>query len=750
MSMQSMSDDTYIRSGLYGLLIGDALGVPYEFHDASEIPPNEQIKFQPPTGFRRSHKGVAPGTWSDDGSQALCLFESLIEHPELDLVDFSNRLVRWRDEAHLQAGGRVFDVGTQTSRALKRIKNGHPPQLAGGRTEQENGNGSLMRVLPVALLHNPARESDFALIDKAMRQSLPTHAHPRSQLCCAQLVLWADGLRQKLNEDDAWNRAAEILTRFAAGADGAHTYRSFAADLAEECQRILVPVPGYVPSGSGYVLDSLWSARWAMRNRPYKAVVRAAVQLGNDTDTTAAIAGGLAGIRDGYVAIPKRWVALLHGRSLVDPLIARAVRIAAANNEERPASLRDSHYKHKAGESKMIKRKAVKLLINYDDDKNHGVVLSKLIDGAEKLDFLVAFAKSSGLGTILLSLQRGLASGLKARVAVGLDFYLTEPQLLRKLLKIAGQFEDNFRLYVSNSDYTFHPKIYAISGESGSTVLIGSANLTGGGMLYNHEASAQIDDPTNKLSRAVAKQMDELVEDEEIVQLTRARLGEYERVYNIHRMQQKLAKRRFDRLKEAPRAILETLQDFLAEMKRDKSHLGFDVQKIQRNENRKAAAVELDALAAVDDIKPAPFLEHYERLIKHFHSSGLNRGKTTIKKKPRRFQRSVREILASNAESPEQAYQILLNRFQEIPRAGINVLTEILHAINHDKFVVMNQNAVSGLRLAGFTAYPKNPLKTNVTAAMYAAFCRDAAKVRDELGLADFTELDALFDYAYW
>ncbi len=119
-----MSRDDYIRAGLYGLLVGDALGVPYEFHDASGIPPADQIEFQSPTGFRRSHPGVAPGTWSDDGSQALCLFESLIEHPELDLVDFANRLVRWHDGAHLQAGGRVFDVGIQTYRALARIKDG--------------------------------------------------------------------------------------------------------------------------------------------------------------------------------------------------------------------------------------------------------------------------------------------------------------------------------------------------------------------------------------------------------------------------------------------------------------------------------------------------------------------------------------------------------------------------------------------------------------------------------------------------
>ena len=222
----------------------------------------------------------------------------------------------------MQAGGRVFDVGIQTLGALACIKAGHPPHLSGGHSEGQNGNGSLMRVLPVALLHVPERDTDFDLVDKAMRQSLPTHAHARSQLCCAQLALWADGLRQKLNADDAWNRAAEILTRFASGADAAPKFQCFTADLAAQCQRVLIPDPGYLPHGSGYVLDSLWSARWALRGRPYEAAVRAAVQLGDDSDTTAAIAGGLAGIRDGIAAIPTRWIDALKSRSVVDELLA--------------------------------------------------------------------------------------------------------------------------------------------------------------------------------------------------------------------------------------------------------------------------------------------------------------------------------------------------------------------------------------------------------------------------------------------
>jgi len=398
----------------------------------------------------------------------------------------------------------------------------------------------------------------------------------------------------------------------------------------------------------------------------------------------------------------------------------------------------------------MIKRKAVKLLINVDKKNSHSAVLSRLMKGAARLECSVAFAKISGLGAILPGLKNGLDAGLKARVVVGLDFYLTDPELLRTLLKLAEQFEKKLRFYVSKSEYTFHPKIYAISGKSGTTVLIGSANLTGGGMLSNHEASAQVDDPDCKLMNAVTKHLDQLVDDGEVIELTHSRLDEYERLRDVYRLQQKLAEHRFNRMAKSPRAILETLQDVLVEMKRDLASRGFEAQRLGRNQNLSSAAVGMAALAAAEAINPTSFLEHYEQLIQHFHSSGLHRGKNIIAKKSKNFQRALQEILKSKAETPEEAYKILLDRFLEIPKAGVNVLTEILHAIDHKKFAVMNKNAVSGLRLANFSDYPEKPSKTTVNAAMYAAFCRDAAKVRDELGLADFTELDALFDYAYW
>jgi len=109
-----------------GLLVGDALGVPYEFHEPSTLPLPEEIEFNPPRGFDRAHLGVPAGTWSDDGAQALCLLASLLACRRFDAEDFDSRLVRWQGEGYMAVDGRVFDIGITTGQALRAIKSGVP------------------------------------------------------------------------------------------------------------------------------------------------------------------------------------------------------------------------------------------------------------------------------------------------------------------------------------------------------------------------------------------------------------------------------------------------------------------------------------------------------------------------------------------------------------------------------------------------------------------------------------------------
>ncbi|MDC0708390.1 ADP-ribosylglycohydrolase family protein [Stigmatella sp. ncwal1] len=296
-----------LAGGVYGLLIGDALGVPYEFHPPAQIPPPEQIEFEPPSGFHRAHAGVLPGTWSDDGAHAHCLLASLLYRGQLDVEDLGRRLVNWFELGYMAVGGQVFDVGIQTRSALTSFREGVSGLESGPRGEKDNGNGSLMRVLPLALWH---AGSDEALAADAMRQSLVTHGHLRSQVCCALYCLWA---RRTLEEvADPWDAAVASFHRLFPPGTAAR----------EELDTQVRPHTPEAGKGSGYVVDCLLSARDCVRRgSTYEQVVKAAVALGHDTDTTAAVAGGIAGVRDGIEAIPGRWLAALRDRDAVEPMV---------------------------------------------------------------------------------------------------------------------------------------------------------------------------------------------------------------------------------------------------------------------------------------------------------------------------------------------------------------------------------------------------------------------------------------------
>lgn len=297
-----------IRGGLLGLLIGDALGVPYEFQDAEQLPSIEQIEMVPPAGFRRSHANTPPGTWSDDGAQALCLLISLLDCGQLDPDDLGQRFVTWYQSGYMAIDNHVFDVGVHTSQVLQAIAAGMPVLDAGAMGQDARGNGSLMRALPLALWH---QGDDAQLVEDAHLQSQVTHGDAYCQVCCALYCLWARRLLEGIKTP--WVEATQSLRQI-------YQHHSTFLDILDWAIRPDYPAKG---EGSGYVVDALQSARMVMGQGDYEAVVKAAIALGDDTDTTACIAGGVAGIRDGVGAIPARWLEQLRGQEIIVPLLER-------------------------------------------------------------------------------------------------------------------------------------------------------------------------------------------------------------------------------------------------------------------------------------------------------------------------------------------------------------------------------------------------------------------------------------------
>ncbi|WP_282609580.1 ADP-ribosylglycohydrolase family protein [Pelagibius sp. Alg239-R121] len=299
-----------IRGGIWGLLVGDALGVPYEFHPAEEIPPYNAIEFMPPSGFARAHAGTAPGTWSDDGAQALCLLDSLLQCDRLDPEDLMQRLFDWYESGYLAVGGVVFDVGVQTGQAFAAFRSGTAAVDCGGALPEGKGNGSLMRALPLAIWH---QGSDEELVRDAFLQSSVTHGHLRVRLCCALYCLWARAVLRDAAEP--WLQAIESIRRIFPAA----------SPEREEFEAHIRPEAEASCSGGGYVVDSLRSARLVCQQETYEAVVRQAIRLGNDTDTSACIAGGVAGLQFGIDAIPAHWRAKLRGQELFAELLEKLV-----------------------------------------------------------------------------------------------------------------------------------------------------------------------------------------------------------------------------------------------------------------------------------------------------------------------------------------------------------------------------------------------------------------------------------------
>ena len=299
-----------LAGGVWGHLVGDAVGVPYEFKSAAQI---TSVTFR-----GEGTHGQPAGTWSDDGALMLALLDSLLRdryegQARFDTADQANRFLAWPNaKAYTPDGDGKFDIGGATAKALSHLQRGVAPEQAGGTDQGDNGNGSLMRILPVALVERDIDDVD--LVEHAHRSSAITHGHPLSQAACALYLLIARNLLAGHGRANSLQHARATLRAIYDQRADAKT-RVAALDTLEAWTG---------RSGRGYVIDSFWSAWDAFAGASnYKETIERAVRYGRDTDTTACIAGGLAGIRWGIVAIPADWLAGMRGKTIVAPLIAR-------------------------------------------------------------------------------------------------------------------------------------------------------------------------------------------------------------------------------------------------------------------------------------------------------------------------------------------------------------------------------------------------------------------------------------------
>lgn len=283
---------------ILGVAVGDALGVPVEFKARGTFLVTGM------QGYGTHNQ--PPGTWSDDTSLTLALADNLFPdevNGKPDLESIALGFIDWYDKAAYTPHGKLFDVGNATAKAIKRLKEGVAPEKAGGAGERDNGNGSLMRIAPLAFymygIQKP--EERFRIVREV---SSLTHAHEWSVAACYIYVEMLNKLRMGRKKKEAY---AELREDFARGVP--FISKATRAKFVRILENDISVLPEEDIRSGGFVIDTLEAAFWCFLNTGnYRDAVLKAVNLGDDTDTTAAVTGALAGLAYGLDSIPQEWL----------------------------------------------------------------------------------------------------------------------------------------------------------------------------------------------------------------------------------------------------------------------------------------------------------------------------------------------------------------------------------------------------------------------------------------------------------
>lgn len=292
-----MNKEELIKNGILGFILGDAVGVPYEFKKRENIINVDMIG-------NGSHN-VSKGTWSDDSSMVIATMKSIIDNNgNINYKDIMDNFMLWEEGKEFIVN-KTFGIGRTTLNALKcyryrnEFKEYENPINCGQANFNDNGNGSLMRILPIAYYcyYKNIEETEIYKIVKNI--SSITHSHNISIMGCYIYVLFVIQLLKGNNKKDSYKYIKD------------YNYNMFDDDTIEYYKRILNNDISLLDSneisGLGFVVNTLEAVIWSfMNSNNYKESVINAIKLGNDTDTIGALVGGLSGIY--YKQLPSEWL----------------------------------------------------------------------------------------------------------------------------------------------------------------------------------------------------------------------------------------------------------------------------------------------------------------------------------------------------------------------------------------------------------------------------------------------------------
>ena len=306
--------------GIMGVVVGDALGLPVQFLEREEL---VEKPLEDMIGYGTFY--LPEGSWSDDSSLTLATLDSLREYNEINCDDIMKRFVEWLIDGHYTPFGKSFDQGATCVNAILNYRKNKDSSMCGVTGEYANGNGALMRIMPICLWGYEKVESnewtDEDAIEAIHKVAALTHNHLRSNMACGMYYFLVKNIL---------NKEGTLLEKLQTGIDQAIIYyhdKKDAVDQMTYYHRLLhldtfKDTPVDFIKSSGYVVDSLEAAVWSLLNTTtLEECLLKAANLGADTDTIAAIAGGMVGLYYGYDAIPINWIEKIQKREWIEAML---------------------------------------------------------------------------------------------------------------------------------------------------------------------------------------------------------------------------------------------------------------------------------------------------------------------------------------------------------------------------------------------------------------------------------------------
>ncbi len=387
------------------------------------------------------------------------------------------------------------------------------------------------------------------------------------------------------------------------------------------------------------------------------------------------------------------------------------------------------------------------------ENRNHGQVLENWLAGSSDAFIAVAFLKSAGWRMIAGGVQAFLERGGRLRLVVGTDFYMTEPEPLRELLRLRAKYPAlEWRLVASSGSSTFHPKYYRFQAGKWIWLLTGSANLTAGGLSRNIETSVMVEDaadgPLGKECEKTEAQLWVLprnqVPDEGIV-------GRYAAAYSAAKDSAALAQRHLaEALEKQSKLEGQRLEEELALYRSD---AGQQAELETRRANYIEALRLVRRLLAQSDSTPQEFAAVYEKLVgerkgtKLWHSGSVYRSKSKVLSQWQDVLAMLREIEAARGRSPEEMYALGEKWMKQIHGIGPNIFTEFCHTLDPKRFTPLNNNPVTSLRWLGVDDFPR---PSAFKPEDYGRFCRCMDRLRARGSFADLGDADHFLNFVYW